>query len=106
MFPHRLFQDCLKGEGLKLGKVIGTVVCSRKIDSLEGVKLLLLQPMDESWKPAGGPVVACDTVQAGEGDYVLWEAGREAALALENWFNPSDATIMGIVDRESGSLEI
>ena len=42
--------------------------------------------------------MACDTVQAGLGDTVFYEGGREAALGLENWFNPSDSTIMGIVD--------
>ena len=83
---------------MKLGKVIGTVVCTHKEASLEGVKLLLLQPLDENLKASGQPVVACDAVQSGPGDVVLWEGGREAALALENWFNPSDATIMGIVD--------
>ncbi len=83
---------------MKLGKVIGTVVCTHKEASLEGVKLLLLQPLDEHLEASGRPVVACDAVQSGPGDVVLWEGGREAALALENWFNPSDATIMGIVD--------
>ena len=90
---------------MRLGKVIGTVVCSRKIDSLEGEKLLLLQPVDENWNPQGDPVVACDSVQAGKGDLVLWEGGREAALVLDNWFNPSDATVMGIVERDSGVIE-
>ncbi len=84
---------------MKLGRIIGTVVSTRKCDSLEGVKLLLLQPVDESGNDAGNPLVACDTVQAGTGDLVLWEAGREAALAMDDWFNPSDATVMGIVDR-------
>lgn len=83
---------------MKLGKVIGTVVCSRKEISLEGVKLLLLQPLDENLKNSSVPIAACDTVQAGIGDLVMFEGGREAALALDNWFNPSDATIMGIVD--------
>jgi ethanolamine utilization protein EutN len=82
-----------------LGKVIGTVVCTRKVESFEGIKLLLVQPLSEELKEVGEALVACDTVQAGEGDVVFYEGGREAALGLENWFNPSDATIMGIVDR-------
>jgi ethanolamine utilization protein EutN len=84
---------------MKLGRVIGTVVCTRKVDSFEGVRLLLVQPLDERLANAGDPLVACDTVQAGPGDVVYYEGGREAALGLDNWFNPSDATIMGIVDR-------
>lgn len=83
---------------MKLGKVIGNVVCTQKVGSFEGIKLLLLQPVNEKLEEIGDPIVACDTVQAGPEDIVFYEGGREAALGLENWFNPSDATIMGIVD--------
>ncbi|NSW75315.1 MAG: EutN/CcmL family microcompartment protein [Candidatus Atribacteria bacterium] len=84
---------------MKIGKVIGNVVSTQKVNSLEGVKLLLIQPLDENLREVGSPLVACDTVQAGPGDIVFFEGGREAALALPNWFNPSDCTIMGIVDQ-------
>ncbi|MCX6090786.1 MAG: EutN/CcmL family microcompartment protein [Candidatus Atribacteria bacterium] len=83
---------------MKIGKVMGTVVCNQKVDSLLGVKLLLVQPLDENLKEDGVPVVACDPVQAGPDDIVFFEGGREAALGLTNWFNPSDLTIMGIID--------
>ncbi len=83
---------------MKLGKVIGNVVCTQKDESFEGVKLLLVRPLNEKLEEIGEPLVACDTVQAGMNDIVFYEGGREAALGLENWFNPSDATIMGIVD--------
>lgn len=83
---------------MKLGKVTGNVVCSQKVGSWEGIKLLLVQPLNENLEEIGDPVIACDTVQAGPNDIVFYEGGREAALGLENWFNPSDATIMGIVD--------
>jgi ethanolamine utilization protein EutN len=83
---------------MKLGKIIGNVNCTQKVESWEGIKLLLVQPLDENLETFGEPLVACDTVQAGLGDIVFYEGGREAALGLENWFNPSDATIMGIVD--------
>ena len=84
---------------MKLGKVIGNVVCTQKVDSFQGIKLLLVQPLNEKLEEIGDPVVACDTVQAGINDIVFYEGGREAALGLENWFNPSDLTIMGIVDQ-------
>ena len=84
---------------MKIGKVSGTVVCSSKVDSLEGIKLLLLQPLDDDMNKTGTPIVACDTVQAGFGDLVLYEGGREAAIALENWYNPADAAVLGIVDQ-------
>jgi len=83
---------------MKLGKVIGTVVCSQKVESFEGIKLLLVQPLSKTLENNGDPIVACDTVQAGLGDIVFYEGGREAALGIKDWFNPSDATIMGIVD--------
>jgi ethanolamine utilization protein EutN len=84
---------------MKLGKIIGNVNCTQKVESWEGIKLLLVQPLDENLGELGESLVACDTVQAGLGDIVFYEGGREAALGLENWFNPSDATIMGIVDQ-------
>ena len=84
---------------MQLGRVIGTVVCEKKDESLVGIKLMVVQPVDEALKETGRPLVACDTAQAGPGDLVMFEGGREAALALPNWYNPSDATIMGIVDR-------
>ena len=87
---------------MKLGRVIGSVMCTHKVDSFEGVKLLLLQPVNEKLQAVGDALIACDSVQAGPGDLVLWEGGREAALALENWYNPSDAAIMGIVDQVDG----
>jgi len=84
---------------MKLGKVIGNVVCTQKVDSFQDIKLLLVQPLNEELEEIGDPVVACDTVQAGINDIVFCEGGREAALGLKNWFNPSDLTIMGIVDQ-------
>lgn len=83
---------------MKIGRIIGSVVCEKKTESLSGVTLLLLQPLDDKYQEEGTPVVACDTVQAGTGDLVLYEGGREAALALNNWFNPSDASVVGIID--------
>ena len=81
-----------------LGKVIGTVVADRKYTGLEGKKMLLVQPLDHKQAPAGDAHVACDTVQAGPGDLVWCVSAREAALALEPWFVPVDAAIVGIVE--------
>ncbi|HEY4239687.1 MAG TPA: EutN/CcmL family microcompartment protein [Kofleriaceae bacterium] len=81
-----------------LGIVKGTVVAERKAAGLEGKKLLLVQPVDERREAVGDVQVAVDTVQAGEGDLVYLVGSREAALALEPWFVPVDAAIVGIVD--------
>ncbi len=88
---------------MKLGRVVGTVVSTQKLSSLEGLKLLLVQPVDEHGKNAGAPLVAFDTARAGEGDLVFFESGKEAAQANPNgWFNPADAAIIGIVDAVNG----
>lgn len=82
-----------------LGKVIGTVTPSMVYEGLEGVPLLLIQPLDRNSKPKWEHIVAADsTLMAGKGELVYYEGGREAALALETWFVPVDHTIIGIVD--------
>lgn len=81
-----------------LGRVLGTVVCERKYEGLEGKRLLVVQPLDHQCEPMGGPEVAVDTVSAGPGELVYLVGSREAALALDPWFVPVDAAIVGIVD--------
>jgi ethanolamine utilization protein EutN len=81
-----------------LGIVTGTVVAERKVSGLEGKKILLVQPVDESQQPVGDIQAAVDTVQAGVGDLVYLVGSREAALALDPYFVPVDAAIVGIVD--------
>lgn len=81
-----------------LGKVIGTVVASIKYTGLEGIKLLMVQPLDHNKKPVGDPHAACDTVMSAYGDIVYLVSSREASLALEENFVPVDAAIVGIVD--------
>ena len=81
-----------------LGVVRGTVVAERKVDALRGAKLLLVQPVDDRQQPTGDLQVAVDTVQAGPGDLVYLVGSREAALALDPWFVPVDAAIVGVVD--------
>ena len=85
---------------MKLGRVIGRVVATHKHETLEGLALLLVQPVDERGEPAGSPVVAFDTARAGTGDTVVFESGKEAAQANPNgWFSPADAAVLGVVDR-------
>ena len=80
-------------------KVIGTVVATQKHEALRGIKLLVIQPVNEFGKPNGEPVVAADGTQmAGPGDTVYYIASREGSLVLEDWFTPVDHGILGIVD--------
>ncbi len=83
---------------MKLGKVIGRVVCTKKVDSFEGLKLLLVQPVDENRNPQGDAIVAVDTIQSGIGELIYYETSKEAGRVLETTMNPADAAIMGIVD--------
>ena len=84
---------------MQLGRVTGTVVASVKAEGLEGVKFLVVQPLDEHREPSGRAVVAADAVQmAGPGELVYVVAAREAAEALDPAFVPVDHAIVGIVD--------
>ena len=84
-------------------RVIGTVVCTEKVPSWTGHRLLLLQPTDSAGAATGRPLVAVDLVSAAPGQQVFYVRAREAAAALPNPDNPADAAIVGIVDevRES-----
>jgi len=82
-----------------LGKVIGTVVCERKYEGLEGQRLLVVQPLDGRREPSGPPEVAVDTVSASPGSLVYLVGSREAALAVNaEQPPPVDSAIVGLVD--------
>jgi len=84
---------------MRLGRVIGNVVATRKNDKLRGAKLLLVQPVSMSAEPSGTVVLAVDAAQAGVGDTVLLVVeGRAAITALGRSGAPVDAAILGIVD--------
>ncbi len=85
---------------MKFARVLGTVVATRKYRGLEGVKLLLVQPLDVDLKPKGTAQVAADaTAQAGPGHLVFVVGSREAAQALPQVFVPVDLAITGLVDQ-------
>lgn len=87
---------------MQLARVTGTVVATIKVPGLEGVKLLLVQPLDRHQQPRGSQVVAADAVHmAGPGELVYIVASREAAQALPETFVPVDHAIVGIVDAVS-----
>ncbi|MDH3499852.1 MAG: EutN/CcmL family microcompartment protein [Acidimicrobiia bacterium] len=84
---------------MQLGRVMGSVVATEKVVGLEGVKFLIVQPLDKHEVPRGRPVIAADAVaMAGPGELVYFVASREAAEALERRFVPVDHAICGIVD--------
>lgn len=87
---------------MKLGRVIGTMVATIRVEATEGLKLLIVQPLTADLRHAGQPVVATDaSAQAGPGELITYEESREAALLHEPWFIPVDHAIVGIVDQHS-----
>ena len=87
---------------MELARVIGRVVCTVKYPTLEGIRLLVVQPVEHDGALVGDPIIAADALQAGPGDLVSWVTGREAALTLPNTFAPVDCGIVEIVDHAWG----
>lgn len=84
---------------MDLGKVIGTVVATRKDPSLEGTRLLLVQPLDEKYQPISEPIVAVDTLHdAGVDEIVYVVTGGDAVSVIPGRRMPVDVAIVGIVD--------
>ncbi len=84
-----------------LARVIGNVVATRKDAGLLGTKLLVIQPLRPDRTSVGKPLVAVDSVGAGAGEEVFYVRGREAAFPFLPDEVPTDAAIVGVVDRIS-----
>ncbi|MGM8211303.1 EutN/CcmL family microcompartment protein [Virgibacillus sp. W0430] len=84
-----------------IGKVVGNVVCTQKDEGLNGLKLLVVQPLKDDLTPKGKLQIAIDTMgQAGKDDLVYLAKSGESSLPLKKYkpLVPSDAGIMGIID--------
>jgi microcompartment protein CcmK/EutM len=86
---------------MQVARVIGDVVSTRKDPSLDGLTLLVLQPLDPARQPAGRPIVAADAAGAGVGEHVFFVRGKEAAFPFHPAEPPIDAAVVGIVDHWS-----
>ena len=84
---------------MDLARVVGRVVCTLKNESLSGRKLLLVQPITETGRDTGKPLIAIDAVGAGAGERIFYVTGREASFAFLPDHVPTDASVVGIVDR-------
>ncbi len=82
-----------------IGKVVGTVVATRKEEELAGLKFLAVSPIDlRTGAVKDGGVIAVDAVGAGVGEVVLYASGSSARQTTITNNRPVDATIMAIVD--------
>jgi ethanolamine utilization protein EutN len=83
---------------VKLARVVGTVVSTRKDPKLEGLKFFLLQDLGRALNPTDSIVVAADSVGCGVGELVLYASGSSARQTDVTDNRPCDATVMAIID--------
>lgn len=83
---------------MKLGKVVGTVVSTRKDEKLEGLRMYMVQDLAVDGRARESFVVAVDSVGAGVGEVVLYASGSSARQTRQTDARPVDAVIMAIVD--------
>jgi len=81
-----------------LGKVVGTLVSTRKDEKLEGLRFLVVRQIDVEGQETGAYVIAVDTVQAGVGDVILYATGSSARQTVLTDKRPCDAVAMAVVD--------
>lgn len=81
-----------------LGKVVGTLVATRKEPTLDGLKFLVLKQLDIEAQETGVYRVAADAVGAGLGEVVLYATGSAARQTRYTDRRPCDAVILAIVD--------
>jgi ethanolamine utilization protein EutN len=82
-----------------LGRVVGSAVCTLKYTGMQGLKLLIVQPLDKRLEPSGPLQVAADVVDAGPGDVCVMVRSREAALAMPDVkFVPIDLALVGVIN--------
>jgi len=97
---------------MDMARVIGSVVATQKYRTLVGMKLAIIQPLDENLKERGEPLIAMDPQsRCGLGELVYYVAGGDAALLEKDEatgkdkFIPSDSSIVGIIDNLNSSPE-
>ena len=82
-----------------LGKVVGTVWSTKKTPDLEGVKFLIVHPIDLDKEPTKNIVVVADRLGAGVGEVVMCAYGKAARSAVGDQEMSIEAAVVGIVDR-------
>jgi len=83
---------------MKLGRIVGTVVATRKDEKINGLRLYVVRDLSLDLDAKASFVVAADAVGAGVGEVVLYASGSSARQTTATDKRPIDATVMAIVD--------
>jgi ethanolamine utilization protein EutN len=86
---------------MKIGRVIGKIVSTKKEGKVEGLPILVVSYLDEKLSDTGKTAACIDTVNAGSGDVVLLCASSSARMTSKTTNVATDNTIVGIVDAVS-----
>ncbi len=81
-----------------LGRVIGCVWSTVKHPALQGIRMLVVQPLTPELQPTGKRLICTDSAGAGTGELVYWVRGKEASFPFAPAEPATDTTIVGIVD--------
>jgi microcompartment protein CcmK/EutM len=91
---------------MKLGRIDGKVWAATQDPRLKGLRLQILQPINENEQPEGDPFIAVDDIGVSEGDLVYWVNSTEAGFLLPDRVIPSEISIVGVVDRLDVGLRL
>ena len=81
-----------------IGRVVGKVWCTVKNDSLDGQRLLIVQPLTAALKETGKQLICTDAAGVGAGELIYWCRGKEASFPFLPVEVPTEATIVGVID--------
>lgn len=81
-----------------IGRVVGSLWATRKVENTSGVKFLIIQPYNLNKAPNTDTIVAADTLGAGEGELVMVAYGRAARIAVDSEDMSIEAAVTGIID--------
>jgi ethanolamine utilization protein EutN len=84
---------------MQLGKIVGCVWATEKNPGLTAQRLLIVQPLTPELHETGKKLICTDATGAGAGELVYWCKGKEASFPFLPTQVPTDATVVGIVDK-------
>jgi ethanolamine utilization protein EutN len=91
---------------MQIGKIIGRVWATEKNPGLTAQRLLIVQPLTPELNETGKKLICTDATGAGAGELVYWCKGKEASFPFLPTQVPTDATVVGIVDKITVQREL